>query len=129
MQLPRAVFRRHSTGLESGSGKTTLARSIVALYTATDGTIELLGGEISNDIARRSREQMRNLQMVFQNPHDALNPYITVGQAIGRTIKVLNQDGMGRNEIRAEVDRLLRAVGLTEQYATRFPNQLSGGEK
>ncbi|MEO1439164.1 MAG: ABC transporter ATP-binding protein, partial [Chloroflexota bacterium] len=125
------INRRSTLGLvgESGSGKTTLARSIVALYTATDGTIELLGGEISNDIARRSREQMRNLQMVFQNPHDALNPYITVGQAIGRTIKVLNQDGMGRNEIRAEVDRLLRAVGLTEQYATRFPNQLSGGEK
>ncbi|MEM6529819.1 MAG: oligopeptide/dipeptide ABC transporter ATP-binding protein, partial [Chloroflexota bacterium] len=65
------INRRSTLGLvgESGSGKTTLARSIVALYTATDGKTELLGAEISNEIARRTRDEMRNLQMVFQNPH------------------------------------------------------------
>ncbi len=125
------INRRSTLGLvgESGSGKTTLARAIVALYTATDGRIELLGGEISNKLDERTKSEMRNLQMVFQNPHDALNPYLTVGQTIGRTYKVLQEDNHTREQVRAEVMRLLRAVGLTEEYATRYPNQLSGGEK
>jgi peptide/nickel transport system ATP-binding protein len=125
------INRRSTLGLvgESGSGKTTLARAVVALYTATSGTIELLGAEISNDLDRRTRDEMHNLQMVFQNPHDALNPYITVGQAVGRTLKVLTTRKLTRQEVRDEVRRLLRAVGLTEEYADRYPNQLSGGEK
>jgi len=125
------INRRSTLGLvgESGSGKTTLARAIVALYTATDGRIELLGGEISNKLDERTKSEMRNLQMVFQNPHDALNPYLTVGKTIGRTYKVLHEDSHTREQVRTEVVRLLRAVGLTEEYATRYPNQLSGGEK
>ena len=125
------INRRSTLGLvgESGSGKTTLARSIVALYTATSGDIELLGGQISNNIDKRTRDEMRNLQMVFQNPHDALNPYLTVGQTIGRTYKLLSQQKRSRKQVRVEVNRLLRAVGLTEEYVSRYPNQLSGGEK
>lgn len=125
------INRRSTLGLvgESGSGKTTLARSIVALYTATSGKIELLGGQISNELDERTKAEMRNLQMVFQNPNDALNPYLMVGQAIGRTIKVLNNEGMSRAQVREQVSRLLLSVGLTEEYADRYPNQLSGGEK
>lgn len=125
------INRRSTLGLvgESGSGKTTLARAIVALYTATDGRTELLGGEISNELDERTRAEMRNLQMVFQNPHDALNPYLSVGQTIGRTLKVLSEENRTRREIRDEVRHLLRVVGLTEDYAERYPNQLSGGEK
>jgi peptide/nickel transport system ATP-binding protein len=125
------INRRSTLGLvgESGSGKTTLARSIVALYTATSGKIELLEHEISNELDDRSRAELRNLQMVFQNPHDALNPYLTVGQTIGRTIKVLDDGKRPRTQIKAEVARLLTAVGLTAEYARRYPNQLSGGEK
>jgi peptide/nickel transport system ATP-binding protein len=125
------INRRSTLGLvgESGSGKTTLARSIVALYMATSGDIELLGAQISNNIDKRTRDEMRNLQMVFQNPHDALNPYLTVGQTIGRTYKLLSQQKRSRKQVRVEVNRLLRAVGLTEEYVSRYPNQLSGGEK
>lgn len=125
------INRRSTLGLvgESGSGKTTLARSILALYTATSGEVELLEAQISNELDQRSKDELRNLQMIFQNPHDALNPYLTVGEAVGRTLSVLNTQKLTRAQLKAEVNRLLRAVGLTEQYATRYPNQLSGGEK
>lgn len=125
------INRRSTLGLvgESGSGKTTLARAIVALYTATDGELELLGGTISKELDKRTQDEMRNLQMIFQNPHDALNPYLTVGQTIGRTYKVLSEETLNRDEVRQEVRRLLRSVGLTDEYASRYPNQLSGGEK
>ncbi|GAB4518532.1 MAG: dipeptide ABC transporter ATP-binding protein [Anaerolineae bacterium] len=114
---------------ESGSGKTTLARVIVALLTADDGRIELCEVPISNDLDHRSKDQLRNLQMVFQNPQDALNPYQTVGQSIGRTLRKLGQNKLSRQEVQTEVRRLLESVGLTAEYARRYPNQLSGGEK
>ncbi|MEO0562902.1 MAG: ABC transporter ATP-binding protein [Chloroflexota bacterium] len=125
------INRRSTFGLvgESGSGKTTLARVIVALHEATSGKIELLEAAVSNDIGERSRVEMRNLQMVFQNPHDALNPHLTVGTAIGRTLTILSDGKLSRYERNMEVARLLRAVGLTEEYARRYPTQLSGGEK
>lgn len=125
------VNLRSTLGLvgESGSGKTSLARAIVALDSATSGKIELLEREISNELGSRTKSDMRRLQMVFQNPHDALNPYLTIGQTIGRTLKVLSEKPLTRAEIRAEVRRLLREVGLTEAYAERYPAQLSGGEK
>lgn len=124
------INRRSTLGLvgESGSGKTSLARAIVALYTATDGEIQLLEAPLSRRLNARSREQLRNLQMIFQNPNDALNPYLSVGQTIGRTLKVLGAT-RSKAEIRAEVRRLLRSVGLTDEYAERYPPELSGGEK
>jgi peptide/nickel transport system ATP-binding protein len=125
------INRRSTLGLvgESGSGKTTLARSIMALYTATSGTTELLNAQISNRLDRRELDELRNLQMIFQNPGDALNPFMTVGETIGRAFKVLSQDHPSRQNIQTEVLRLLRAVGLTDAYYDRFPDQLSGGEK
>jgi peptide/nickel transport system ATP-binding protein len=125
------INRRSTLGLvgESGSGKTTLARAIVALYTATSGKIELLETEISNDLTERSRDELRNLQMVFQNPNDALNPYLTVGQTIGRTYKVLSDERTANDQMQQQVARLLTSVGLTPEYAHRYPSQLSGGEK
>jgi peptide/nickel transport system ATP-binding protein len=129
------INRRSTLGLvgESGSGKTTLARVIVALHAATSGKVELLEAEVSNNLSDRSRDELRNLQMVFQNPHDALNPYLTVGQTVGRTYQLLSKAEGGerptRAQTRARVAELLEAVGLTAEYARRYPAQLSGGEK
>lgn len=114
---------------ESGSGKTTLARTIVALNSADDGDMQLLDLPLSLQLSQRSKDALGDLRMIFQNPNDALNPYQTVGETIGRTYKVLNQSKVSRNEIDERVNYVLRAVGLTEAYATRYPNQLSGGEK
>jgi peptide/nickel transport system ATP-binding protein len=114
---------------ESGSGKTTLARCIVALEEATSGEMELCEIPISNKLWERPMEALRNLQMVFQNPHDTLNPYQTVGQAIGRMLRRLSRESLSPKEQRHHVIQLLESVGLTADYVDRYPNQLSGGEK
>ncbi len=125
------INRRSTLGLvgESGSGKTTLARAIVALHSADDGQMHLLNAPLSRKLSARSRDQLKNLQMVFQNPHDALNPFQTVGQTLGRTIRTLTDDKPDRETIRQRIAHLLDAVGLTAAYADRYPGQLSGGEK
>ncbi len=123
------VRARSTLGLvgESGSGKTTLARLIVGLETADSGSLDLLDLPLKLDLRQRSRDALRDLQMVFQNPNDALNPYMTIGQQIARTIQRLK--GGTPAEIDARVIDLLAAVRLTAQYATRYPAELSGGEK
>jgi peptide/nickel transport system ATP-binding protein len=126
-----SLRERFTLGLvgESGSGKTTLARCIVALEAADQGDIELCEMEVSLDLRQRPYEALRELRMVSQDPNDALNPYQTVGQAIGRTLHVLNQGEMPRQEVEARVVELLEAVRLTADYAHRYPAELSGGEK
>lgn len=115
---------------ESGSGKTTLARAIVALHTADEGELTLMDKPLSLDLNQRSQEDLRNLRMIFQNPNDALNPYLTVGQTIQRTIKLLDSDAYQSDaDINARTIDILESVGLTGEYISRYPNQLSGGEK
>ncbi len=114
---------------ESGSGKTTAARCIVALHRAESGKIELCDVPISNKLAQRDTQALRNLRMVFQNPNDALNPYHSVGHTIGRTIKRLSNENLSQTRVDARVGKLLESVRLTKEYANRYPAELSGGEK
>ncbi|MCA9912915.1 MAG: ABC transporter ATP-binding protein, partial [Anaerolineae bacterium] len=114
---------------ESGSGKTTLARAIVALTQADDGELELMQEPLALDLRGRSKDTLRNLRMIFQNPNDSLNPYQTVGQAVGRTYRMLKGSRLTNAEVRERVNEVLDAVGLTAAYASRYPGQLSGGEK
>ncbi len=126
------VIRERSTlGLvgESGSGKTTLARCIVALNEADSGSMDLLDMALPNALSKRSRAMLRNLQMVFQNPNDALNPYQTIGDQIGRTVARLSKEHQTQAQIQARVTELLDAVRLRPDYALRVPSELSGGEK
>lgn len=112
---------------ESGSGKTTLARVIIGLEDRTDGTIDLMGAEITGDVRKRGRDILARLQMVFQNPQNSLNPYLTVGQALRRPLMKLA--GKSRPQADREVSGLLQAVNLRPEYAQRYPAELSGGEK
>jgi peptide/nickel transport system ATP-binding protein len=112
---------------ESGSGKTTLSRVIIGLEDRTSGTVDMLGMDITGDVQARSKDVLAQLQMVFQNPQDSLNPYLTVGQAIRRPLLKLR--GMTRAAADAEVQRLLKAVNLRPEYADHYPGELSGGEK
>ncbi|MDQ7035552.1 MAG: ABC transporter ATP-binding protein [Anaerolineae bacterium] len=114
---------------ESGSGKTTLARAIVALISADSGTMELLGTPLPVELNKRDKNALSQLRMIFQNPNDALNPYQTVETTLGRTFKVLSKENPSATEISERIEEVLQAVGLTAAYATRYPNQLSGGEK
>jgi peptide/nickel transport system ATP-binding protein len=114
---------------ESGSGKTTLARALVGLITADTGEMELRGTPLALELDKRDKEALSQLRMIFQNPNDALNPYQTVGQSIGRTYTVLSGQARSQAEVNERITEVLQAVGLTSAYATRYPNQLSGGEK
>lgn len=112
---------------ESGSGKTTLARAVIGLTARTGGAIELLGVDLPPRIQERPLETVRLLQFVFQNPQEALNPYLTVGETLRRPLQTLLE--MSRDDAEAEVTQLLAAVRLPDAYRRRLPGQLSGGEK
>lgn len=125
------INTRSTLGLvgESGSGKTTLARIIVALDRANSGTLELSSTQIPLDLHQRDKQSLRDIQMIFQNPDDALNPFMTIGQSISRTIKVLSDEQLTRQQTHERVIELLESVRLTPAYADRYPSELSGGEK
>ncbi len=112
---------------ESGSGKTTLARCIIGLTEATGGGISLLEVPLARSLQDRDRQVLHQLQMVFQNPDEALNPYLTVAEALRRPLRRLA--GMDKDQIDAQIGRLLEMVKLRPEYAHRLPGQLSGGEK
>lgn len=111
---------------ESGSGKTTLARAVMGLVERTGGSVSLLGFTLPPDLSQRSLGTLRMLQMVFQNPEEALNPYFTVGEILSRPLMRLLR--LSRQAAAERVIELLRAVRLTADYAHRYPHQLSGGE-
>ncbi len=112
---------------ESGSGKTTLARVIIGLQERSGGKLELLGMDVRNSVRERSEDVLSKLQMIFQNPQNSLNPYLSVRQAIVRPLIKLR--GMAPAAADAEALTLLERVNLRAEYADRYPDELSGGEK
>ena len=112
---------------ESGSGKTTIARVIAGLHAPLKGEVQFRGELLAGLAKHRSIEQRRGIQIVFQNPSDALNPRHSVEAAIARPARLLRN--MNRHAASTEVRRLLDAVRLPSSVARRFPAELSGGER
>ncbi len=112
---------------ESGCGKTTLARVMAGLEEATAGETRVQGQVVNRRVDRRSRAQLRALQMVFQNPDVSLNPLHTVGDAIARPLRLAGR--LVREDVERRVAQLLAAVNLPPDYRERLPHELSGGEK
>ncbi|MCY3865799.1 MAG: ABC transporter ATP-binding protein [Chloroflexi bacterium] len=112
---------------ESGSGKTTLARLIIGLEERSGGALQLLGMDVRNSVRERSQDVLSKLQMVFQNPQNSLNPYLSARQAIRRPLIKLR--GLSAQAADAEALALLARVNLRAEYAERYPDELSGGEK
>ena len=114
---------------ESGCGKSTFAKVLMGLETATDGEILLDNGAIQDiAIEQRDTKTVADIQMVFQNPFDTLNPSMTVGRQIIRALEIF---GVGNSEAerRERMLRLLDLVKLPREFAGRMPRQLSGGQK
>ena len=112
---------------ESGSGKTTIARAIAGLHANAKGAVSLGGRDLAIPAGKRSRDERRRIQIVFQNPSDALNPRHTVRSILGRPLTTL-RDMRGADRDR-EVDRLLDCVRLPAATAARYSRELSGGER
>ncbi len=112
---------------ESGCGKSTLVKTIIGLEESSGGKAEFLGFDITGALDDRNEMLIRELQMVFQNPDSTMNPSYTVGQQIARPMQRFGT--VPKQQVRAEVVRLLQAMRLGENYYDRLPRQLSGGEK
>lgn len=110
---------------ESGSGKSTAARMITRLLDVTEGTIHLLGQEITGKKGRELRTVYRQMQMIFQMPAESFDPRRTLGDGIGESLR--NQ-GMSRRETMEKVRGLLQKCGLSAEFADRYPHEVSGGQ-
>ena len=111
---------------ESGSGKTTLARTVLGLLEPTSGSVALDGRALPR-LARRSHEQVRELQIIFQNPDSALNRRHTVRRILLRALRKLGDLGGPAAEERLLA--LAESVRLSERHLALRPSQLSGGLK
>jgi peptide/nickel transport system ATP-binding protein len=112
---------------ESGSGKSTLARVITGLLPPLEGAIRFQGRPLAPALKDRSKEELRELQMIYQMPDVALNPRQKVGEVIGRPLQFYF--GLGGKARKERVEELLRQIELPPEFADRYPAELSGGQK
>jgi len=114
---------------ESGCGKSTLAKVLVGLETADGGNIVFRGEEVGKrGVRERDPDMVRNMQMIFQNPFETLNPKRSVGSQVLRVFKKFGI-GQNRKERLEKMRDIFDAVKLPHDYAKRLPRQLSGGQK
>ncbi|WP_407310055.1 ABC transporter ATP-binding protein [Pseudomonas sp. nanlin1] len=123
------VYRGQAVGIigESGSGKSTLARVVAGLLAPAQGDLSFAGQKLSGDLAGRSQDQFRRIQMVFQNADTALNPVHSVANIIGRPLRAYH--GLKGQAQRNRINELLDLVKLPRTLAERNPGELSGGQK
>ncbi|MEK8026045.1 ABC transporter ATP-binding protein [Pseudaquabacterium rugosum] len=112
---------------ESGSGKTTLARAIAGLQPPHAGTVLFNGRELRPELARRSRDELRRMQIVFQMADTALNPSHTVRDILERPLRLFHD--LRGPALAQRLRRLLDLVQLPAATAERLPGGLSGGQK
>ncbi len=113
---------------ESGSGKSTTARCITGLLPPTAGEILLDGEVLPADYRKRSKDQLRQVQMIYQMADTALNPRMSIGQIIARPVQFYL--GLTGGAKRKRVDALLEQIELEPtEYYNRLPSELSGGQK
>jgi peptide/nickel transport system ATP-binding protein len=115
---------------ESGSGKSTVARLLARLYDPTSGSVLWEGSDVSR--VRRRRDVLRyrsEVQLIFQDPFDSLNPVKTVRHHVERPLRIHKMVPSG--SVEESVHELLRTVGLVppHEIAAKYPHELSGGQR
>ena len=123
------VSRGETLGLvgESGSGKSTILKAVAGLLGGSGGEIRFEDAALPAVVERRSPDQLRRIQLIFQNPDDSLNPRQTVAEILAQPLKLYF--GLSGDELRARSAEILERVRLGGHYLDRLPGQLSGGEK
>ncbi len=112
---------------ESGCGKTTVGRCLLRLYQPTDGRVIFDGIDLTTADGATLRKSRRQLQMIFQDPFESLNPRHTVGDILAEPF-IIHRMG-GDTERKDAVSALLERVGLAADAAGRFPHEFSGGQR
>lgn len=127
-QVSFAVKRGETFGLvgESGCGKSTLAKLVMKLMDSSGGKVMFDGKDITTMPKRELDAIRKDMQIVFQDPYDSLNPRFNLKQIVAEP---LENFGYGRQEIEERVRELFREVGLPEKLMARYPHQLSGGQR
>jgi peptide/nickel transport system ATP-binding protein len=108
----------------SGSGKSTLGRVLVRLLEPSDGSVHFDGSDITHLSEAALRPLRRRFQMIFQDPMSSLNPRHRVGTIIAEPLRL-----HGFDAVPDRVARALDQVGLSRNFATRYPHELSGGQR
>ncbi len=123
------IFPGEILGLvgESGSGKTTLGRASVGLLPIAEGTLTVVGHDISRASMSDLRPLRRKTGIVFQDPGSSLNPRMPIGQSIGEPL-LLAGEAKGA-DLDRRVQELLTSVELPTSYRNRYPHELSGGQR
>jgi peptide/nickel transport system ATP-binding protein len=112
---------------ESGSGKSTLVRVIAGLHKPGGGSIRLAGKPLQGTSRRRTKTDLRRVQIVLQSPEQALNPKTRVGEAIAQVIRFYFNPPAA--EVATRTAELLEMVGLPAAFAAKRPGELSGGQR
>ncbi len=113
---------------ESGSGKSTAARCITGLLPPIGGSIEFDGAQLPADYRRRTKDQLRQAQMIYQMADTALNPRKRISEIIGRPVEFYL--GLTGTQKRKRIEQLLEQIEMDPaQYIDRLPSELSGGQK
>ncbi|MDD4448791.1 MAG: dipeptide/oligopeptide/nickel ABC transporter ATP-binding protein, partial [Methanothrix sp.] len=110
----------------SGSGKTTIGKCMMLLERPTSGNIIFQGNNLFKMNKKEVFRIRPRLQMIFQHPETSLNPKMKVFESIAEPLVIYKR--LSKSEIRSEVMRLIRQVGLRPEHLDRYPHQLSGGE-
>lgn len=110
---------------ESGSGKTTLARAVNGIQAISNGSVSFGGRRIDGMTARASKPLRREMAMMFQDPVGSLSPRMKIGDLVTEPYRI---HGLPDGSLADETVRLLSLVGLTADFADRYPHQLSGGQ-
>ncbi|WP_240620225.1 ABC transporter ATP-binding protein [Peribacillus acanthi] len=123
------IYRGETLGLvgESGCGKSTIGRVMLNLLEATSGSVEFEGQNIFDLSDEKMRQTRKDMQLIFQDPYSSLNPRLSVGDIIGRVLKIHGMKDASAREKR--VQELLETVGLSPYHIRRYPHEFSGGQR
>jgi oligopeptide/dipeptide ABC transporter ATP-binding protein len=124
-QIPRG----HTLGLvgESGCGKSTVARMILRLLKPDAGRICFRGQDIGRIDEKQMKPLRKQIQIIFQDPYGSLNPRMTAGESVAEGLRTL---GLASGKRRSDrLDELFTMVGMSPEYADRYPHEFSGGQR